>query len=205
MFATAGSPEKCAACERLGAERAVNYKTEDFVAIIKSLTGGKGVDVILDMVAGDYVQREFSALADDGRLSIIAFLGGSKANLDLNDVLRRRLTVTGSTLRPRSVEFKTSIAVALREKVWPSIESGKIRPVIYRTFALEEASQAHALMESGAHIGKIMLDVEGRPPHDRYYIDAEAGSRSDTAAVPRPDRRICWKAIAGGGVRRRNR
>jgi len=160
VFATAGSPEKCAACERLGAERAVNYKTEDFVAIIKSLTGGKGVDVILDMVAGDYVQREFSALADDGRLSIIAFLGGSKANLDLNDVLRRRLTVTGSTLRPRSVEFKTSIAVALREKVWPSIETGKIRPVIYRTFALEEASQAHALMESGAHIGKIMLDVD---------------------------------------------
>jgi NADPH2:quinone reductase len=159
VFATAGSAEKCTACEKLGAERAVNYRTEDFVATIKSLTGGKGVDVVLDMVAGDYVQREFSALADDGRLSIIAFLGGSKANLDLNDVLRRRLTVTGSTLRPRSVEFKTSIAVALLEKVWPSIEAGKIQPVIYRSFPLEEAPQAHALMESGAHIGKIMLDV----------------------------------------------
>jgi NADPH2:quinone reductase len=160
VFATAGSAEKCAACEKLGAERAINYKTEDFVATIKSLTGGKGVDVILDMVAGDYVQREFSALADDGRLSIIAFLGGSKANLDLNDVLRRRLTVTGSTLRPRSIEFKTSIAMALREKVWPLIETGKIQPVIYRTFTLEEAPRAHALMESGAHIGKIMLDVD---------------------------------------------
>ena len=162
VFATAGSAEKCAACEKLGAERAINYKAEDFVAVIKSLTGGKGVDVILDMVAGAYVQRELSALADDGRLSIIAFLGGSKTNLDLNDVLRRRLTITGSTLRPRSVEFKASIATALHEKIWPLIEAGSIRPVIYRTFSLEQAPEAHALMESGAHIGKLLLDVNGQ-------------------------------------------
>ena len=158
VFATAGSPEKCAACEKLGAERGINYRTEDFVAVVKSLTGGKGVDVILDMVAGDYVQRELSALADDGRLSIIAFLGGAKANLDLNDLLRRRLTVTGSTLRPRSVAFKSAMAAALREKIWPLIEAGRIRPVIYQTFSLQDVPKAHALMESSAHIGKLVLE-----------------------------------------------
>ena len=159
VFATAGSAEKCAACERLGAERAIDYKTEDFVAIVKSLTAGKGVDVILDMVAGDYVQRELSALADDGRLSLIAFLGGAKVNLDLNDVLRRRLTITGSTLRPRSVEFKNAAATALRNTIWPLLEAGRIRPVIYRTFPLARVPEAHTLMESSAHIGKLVLDV----------------------------------------------
>ena len=159
VFVTAGTAEKCAECEKLGATRAINYRTEDFVAIVKQLTGGHGVDVILDMVGGDYVPRELACLAIDGRLSLIAFLGGSKTSLDLGDILRRRLTITGSTLRPRPVEFKATVARALREKVWPLIEAGKIRPVIYRTFALEEAAAAHSLMESSEHVGKIMLNV----------------------------------------------
>jgi NADPH2:quinone reductase len=160
VFATAGSAEKCAACARLGADRAINYKTEDFAAIAKDATGGRGVDVILDMVAGDYVDRELKCLADDGRIVLIAFLGGSKATLNLNDLLRRRLTLTGSTLRPRPVEFKAAIANQLREKIWPLIEAGKIKPVIYKTFPLAEAAKAHELMESGAHIGKIVLTVD---------------------------------------------
>ena len=159
VFVTAGTVEKCAACEKLGATRAINYRNEDFVAVIKQLTGGRGVDVILDMVGGDYVPRELSCLADDGRLSLIAFLGGTKTSLDMTDILRRRLTITGSTLRPRPVEVKATIARALREKVWPLIEAGKIRPVIYRTFGLEEAAAAHALMESSEHVGKILLSV----------------------------------------------
>lgn len=159
VFVTAGTAEKCAQCEKLGATRAINYRTEDFVAIIKDLTAGRGVDVILDMVGGDYVPRELACLADDGRLSLIAFLGGSKTSLDMTDILRRRLTITGSTLRPRPIEVKAGIARALREKVWPLIESGKIRPVIYRTFALDDAAAAHALMESSEHVGKIMLRV----------------------------------------------
>lgn len=159
VFATAGSTEKCAACVRLGADRAVNYKTEDFVAVVKEATGGRGVDVILDMVAGDYVDRELKCLADDGRIVLIAFLGGSRATLNLNDLLRRRLTLTGSTLRPRPVEFKGAIAKNLREQVWPLIEAGKIKPVIYKTFPLADAAKAHELMESGAHIGKIVLTV----------------------------------------------
>jgi len=159
VFVTAGSADKCAACEKLGASRAINYRTEDFVAVVKELTGGKGVDVILDMVGGDYVPRELACLADDGRLSLIAFLGGTKATIDMTDILRRRLTVTGSTLRARSVEVKGAIAQVLKEKVWPLIDAGKIRPVIYRTFRLEEASAAHALMESSAHVGKIILEV----------------------------------------------
>ena len=159
VFVTAGTAEKCAACEKLGATRAINYRSEDFVAVIKKLTGGRGVDVILDMVGGDYVPRELAVLADDGRLSLIAFLGGTKTALDMTDILRRRLTITGSTLRPRPVEVKAAISRALREKVWPLIEAGKIRPVIYRTFALEEAAAAHALMESSEHVGKIMLRV----------------------------------------------
>jgi NADPH2:quinone reductase len=157
VFATAGNAAKCAACEKLGAERAINYRTEDFVEVVKQLTGGKGVDVILDMVGGDYVPRELKALATDGRVSIIAFLGGTRTTLDMSDILFRRLTITGSTLRPRSVEYKTRVADALREKVWPLIEAGSIRPVIFRTFPLSEASAAHTLMESGTHIGKIML------------------------------------------------
>jgi len=159
VFATAGTPEKCAACAKLGAERAINYRTEDFVEVVKSLTNGKGVDVILDMVAGDYVPREMKALADDGRIVLIAFLGGSKATLDLNEVLRRRLVLTGSTLRPRSVEFKAAIAGALREKVWPLLEAGTIKPVIHATFPLAQAAKAHAMLEAGEHIGKIVLTV----------------------------------------------
>ena len=159
VFVTAGSADKCAACEKLGASRAINYRTEDFVAVVKEVTGGKGVDVILDMVGGDYVPRELACLADDGRLSLIAFLGGTKAMIDMTDILRRRLTITGSTLRARSVEVKGAIAQVLKQKVWPLIEAGEIRPVIYRTFRLEEASAAHALMESSAHVGKIILEV----------------------------------------------
>lgn len=157
VFATAGSAEKCAACESLGAERAINYRTEDFAAVVKEATGGKGVDVILDMVAGEYVPREMKALADDGRVVLIATLGGSKATIDLMEVLRRRLHLTGSTLRPRSVEFKAGIARALREKVWPLFEAGRIKPIIHATFPLAEAARAHELMESGTHIGKIVL------------------------------------------------
>jgi len=159
VFATAGSADKCRACEELGAERAINYKDEDFAAVVKELTGGKGVDVVLDMVGGDYVAREVSCLADDGRIVVIALLGGAKANVDLGQVLRRRLTITGSTLRPRPVAFKAQIARELRERVWPLLAAGTIKPVIYKTFALEEAGAAHALMESSAHVGKIMLDL----------------------------------------------
>ena len=159
VFVTAGTAEKCAQCEKIGATRAINYRNEDFVAVIKELTGGRGVDVILDMVGGDYVPRELASLADDGRLSLIAFMGGTKSSLDMTDILRRRLTITGSTLRPRPVEVKAAIARALREKVWPLIEAGKIRPVIYRTFGLEEAAAAHALMESSEHVGKILLSL----------------------------------------------
>ncbi len=160
VFATAGSPQKCAACEELGADRAINYKTEDFVAVVKESTGGRGVDVILDMVGGEYVDRELKCLADDGRIVIIAMLGGARSTVNLNEILRRRLVLTGSTLRPRPVEFKGAIARSLREKVWPHIESGRIKPVVFRIFPLEEAAQAHALMESGAHIGKIVLNVD---------------------------------------------
>jgi len=160
VFATAGSDDKCRAVEALGAERGINYRSEDFVAVVKELTGGKGVDVILDMVAGDYVPREINCLADDGRLAIIALLGGAKANLDLGQVLRRRLTVTGSTLRPRPVAFKAAIARQLRERVWPLFAEGKIKPVIHRIFPLEEAAAAHALMESSTHVGKIVLLVK---------------------------------------------
>jgi NADPH2:quinone reductase len=161
VFATAGSADKCRACEDLGAERAIDYKTEDFAAVVKELTNGKGVDVVLDMVGGDYVAREIGCLADDGRIVIIALLGGAKANVDLGQVLRRRLTITGSTLRPRPVAFKAQIARELRERVWPLLEAGTIKPVIYQTFPLEEAASAHTLMESSAHVGKIMLNVAG--------------------------------------------
>lgn len=160
VFATAGSDEKCRACEELGAVRAINYKTEDFVEVVKEATNRKGVDVILDMVAGDYIQRQLSCLADDGRLVFIAMLGGGKAMVNFGPVLLRRLTITGSTLRPRPVEFKAAIAAKLRERVWPLIEAGKIKPVIYKTFPLDHAAEAHALMESSTHIGKIMLQVQ---------------------------------------------
>jgi len=156
VFATAGSDQKCRACEALGA-RAINYKTEDFVERVRSFTAGRGVDVILDMVAGDYVARELDALAEGGRLVLIATLGGSGATIDFGKVLRRRLTVTGSTLRPRPVAFKAAIARRLHEVVWPLIEAGKVRPVIHEVFPAAEAAKAHALMESGAHIGKLVL------------------------------------------------
>jgi NADPH2:quinone reductase len=159
VFATAGSDDKCAACEKLGAEKAINYKTQDFVEEIKKLTNGKGVDVILDMVAGDYIPREVKCLADDGRLVLIAFLRGFQADMDFKDVLMRRLTITGSTLRPRPIAFKGAIAQNLREKVWPLIEAGKIKPVMHSQFPLSDAAKAHALMESSEHIGKIVLMV----------------------------------------------
>jgi NADPH2:quinone reductase len=158
VFATAGSDDKCRACEQLGAERGINYKTEDFVEVLKSLTNDRGVDVILDMVAGSYVPRELTALADGGRIVLIATLGGAKAELNLPEIMRRRLTVTGSTLRPRPVEFKAKIAAQLKEKVWPHIEDGHIKPVIYKVFPAAQAAEAHALMESSTHVGKIMLD-----------------------------------------------
>jgi NADPH2:quinone reductase len=159
VFATAGSDDKCRTCESLGAERCVNYKTADFVEVVKSLTDGRGVDVILDMVGGDYVPRELELLADDGRLVFIAFLRGPKSNFDINRVMRHRLTITGSTLRPRSAEFKAAIAQSLRQKIWPLIERERIRAVVHATFPLAEAARAHALMESGQHIGKIVLTV----------------------------------------------
>ena len=159
VFATAGSDEKCAACVRLGAERAINYRTQDFEKEILAATGGRGVDVILDMVGGDYVPKELKCLADDGRLVFIAFLRGPKTELDINALMRRRLTVTGSTLRPRTVEFKGYLAQNLREKIWPLIEAGKIKPEIFKTFPLEQAAEAHRLMESSQHIGKLVLTL----------------------------------------------
>ncbi|NDU86425.1 MAG: NAD(P)H-quinone oxidoreductase [Ferrovum sp.] len=160
VFATAGSAEKCAACESLGAERAINYTTEDFVEVIRAQTHGCGVDVILDMVGGDYIPREMKALAEDGRLVLIAFLRGSKGQVDLADMMRRRLTLTGSTLRARGVDFKAEVARKLHEKVWPLLETGKIKPVIHAQFPLHQASLAHELMESSTHIGKIVLTVD---------------------------------------------
>ncbi len=156
VFATAGSAEKCAACERLGAQ-AINYRTEDFAEVVKQATDGRGVDVILDMVGGDYVARELGLLAPDGRLILLAFLGGAQATLNLSDIVFRRLIVTGSALRPRTIAFKAELARGLRETVWPLIEQGAIRPVIHATFPLEQAVNAHMLMESGQHIGKIVL------------------------------------------------
>ncbi len=157
VIVTAGSDEKCAACIALGADHAINYKDTDFVEEVKKLTNGRGVNVILDMVAGSYVAREIECMAEDGRLVIIAVQGGIKAEFNAGLVLRKRLTITGSTLRPRSIEFKTRIAKALREKVWPLLESGAIKPVIHSTFAAGDAAKAHTLMESNQHIGKIVL------------------------------------------------
>ena len=164
VIATAGSDEKCAACLALGADHAINYKTADFSAEAKRLAGGKGVNVILDMVAGSYVAREVECLAEDGRLVIIAVQGGVKAEFNAGMVLRKRLSITGSTLRPRPIAFKTAIAQSLRAKVWPLLESGSIKPVIYKTFPADAAAQAHALMESNQHIGKIILTWSGEKP-----------------------------------------
>ncbi|MGB4859375.1 MAG: NAD(P)H-quinone oxidoreductase [Dokdonella sp.] len=157
VFATAGSAEKCAACEKLGAH-GINYHEQDFVEEVKKHTDGRGVDVILDMVAGDYVPREIDLLADDGRLVFIATLGGKQADIDVSQIMRRRLTLTGSTLRARSVAFKADLAKKLHEHVWPLMESGRAKPIIYKTFPARDAAKAHALMESSEHIGKIMLE-----------------------------------------------
>lgn len=157
VIVTAGTDEKCAACVALGADHAINYKTSDFVEEAKKLTAGKGVDVVLDMVAGSYLSREVECMAEDGRIAIIAVQGGVKAEVNAGLVLRKRLTITGSTLRPRSLAFKTGLAKALKDKVWPLIASGAIKPVIHSTFAAGEAAKAHALMESNQHVGKIVL------------------------------------------------
>lgn len=157
VIVTAGSDDKCAACVALGADHAINYRTADFSAEVMRLTAGQGAHVVLDMVAGDYVARELACLADDGRLVIIAVQGGIKAEFNAGEVLRRRLTITGSTLRPRPVAFKAAIAAALRERVWPLIEQGRIKPVIERVFEAADAVSAHTLMESSQHVGKIAL------------------------------------------------
>ncbi len=158
VLVTAGSDKKVAACVALGADVGINYKTQDFVAEVKAATGGRGADVVLDMVAGDYVAREIQCVADDGRIVIIAVQGGVQSGFNAGELLRRRLLITGSTLRPRPVAFKAAIAKALRQHVWPLIEAGRIKPVIHSVFPAAQAAQAHALMESGEHIGKIVLD-----------------------------------------------
>lgn len=157
VIVTAGSDAKCSACLSMGAHHAINYKAQDFVSEVQRITAGKGVDVVLDMVGGDYVAREVECLAEDGRIVIIAVQGGIQSGFNAGLVLRRRLTITGSTLRPRPVAFKGAIARALRERVWPLLASGAIKPVIHSTFAAADAAQSHVLMESGQHIGKIVL------------------------------------------------
>ncbi len=158
VVVTAGSDEKCAACVALGADHAVNYKTQDFVAETKRLTGGRGADVVLDMVAGDYLGREVECTADDGRIAVIAVQGGTKSAIDSGLLLRKRITVSGSTLRPRSVAYKTQLAQALRAKAWPWLEKGLVKPVIHQVFPAAKAAEAHALMESSTHVGKIVLN-----------------------------------------------
>jgi NADPH2:quinone reductase len=157
VIATAGSADKCQASLKIGANAAINYKEQDFVDEVKRLTDGRGADVVLDMVAGDYVAREVKCLADDGRIVIIAVQGGVKSEFNAGEVLRRRLTITGSTLRPRPEAFKAAIASALRKQVWPLLEAGTIKPIVHKVFDAADAAQAHALMESGSHVGKIML------------------------------------------------
>ncbi len=159
VFVTAGTDEKCQACRDLGAEVAINYRTEDFQAVVKERSEGRGVDVILDMVGGDYIQRNIDSLAPNGRIVFIAFLKGIKAEVNFLPVMLKRLTITGATLRVRSIEEKAGIAKSLRRSIWPQIEAGRIKPVIHATFPLAQASEAHRLMESGVHIGKIVLEV----------------------------------------------
>ncbi|HPO20579.1 MAG TPA: NAD(P)H-quinone oxidoreductase [Rubrivivax sp.] len=158
VIVTAGSDDKCAACVQQGADHAVNYRTQDFAAEVQRFTRGRGVDVVLDMVGGGYIAREVECLAEDGRLALIAVQGGTQAALDAGALLRKRLSIIGSTLRPRSIAYKTAIARELRERVWPLIEAGRVRPVIHTVFAAAQAAQAHALMESSVHVGKIVLD-----------------------------------------------
>ena len=159
VFATAGSAEKCSKCRELGASVAIDYKTEDFVKVIERETGGKGVDVILDMVGGDYINRNLQCLAVEGRMVHISFLKGTKAEINLSSLMVKRQTITGSTLRPQSVAQKGAIAKAVEEKVWPLVAAGEVRPQIHATFPLEQAAEAHRLMESSAHVGKIMLTL----------------------------------------------
>jgi NADPH:quinone reductase-like Zn-dependent oxidoreductase len=159
VYATAGSPEKCDFCRSLGADVAIDYRSQNFAEEVKRLTHGKGVDVILDMVGGPYIARNISLLAIEGRLVQIAFLQSSKVDIDFMPVMLRRLTITGSTLRPRSIALKAKIADALRQNVWPLLEKGAVRPVVHATFPLEQAREAHELMESSAHLGKIMLEI----------------------------------------------
>jgi NADPH2:quinone reductase len=157
VFATAGSAAKCAACERLGAERAINYREEDFAAVVRELTAGRGVDVVLDMVGGDYFARNIDVLATEGRLVEIATLHGARAELNLQTIMQRRLTITGSTLRARPVADKGAIAAAVRQQVWPLIESGQVKSIVHATFPLRDAAEAHRVMEAGTHIGKLVL------------------------------------------------
>ncbi|MFO7305008.1 MAG: NAD(P)H-quinone oxidoreductase [Gammaproteobacteria bacterium] len=159
VFTTAGTEEKCRFCERLGAARAINYRREDFVEAIATLTQGRGVDVVLDMVGGSYLQRNLRVLAEEGRLVVIATQGGTLGELDVLRLMRHRLTVTGSTLRNRSTEFKDQVRRAVQERMWPMIESGKIKPIVDRVFSLSDAAAAHAYMESGVHKGKILLQI----------------------------------------------
>src|SRR5471032_1400783 len=157
VIATAGSADKCHRCVEIGADHAINYRTEDFSARALEITGGKGVDVVLDMVAGDYVAREVSCLAEDGRIVLIAVQGGTRSQVDAGLVLRKRLTITGSTLRPRPVAFKAAIAASLRDKVWPLLAARQVQPVIQEVFPADQAARAHAAMEEGHHVGKLML------------------------------------------------
>lgn len=161
VFATAGSPEKCEACEKLGAKRAIDYRKEDFVEVVKAETGGRGANLILDMVGGPYIARNYSAAAVDGRIVQIAFLMGSKAEIDFTRLMLKRLTHTGSTLRPQSIEDKARMANALSDKVWPLLESGAVAPLVHATFPLAEAAAAHRMMEESNHIGKIILTLKG--------------------------------------------
>ncbi len=157
VIVTAGSDDKCAACLALGADHAINYRSQDFAAEVKRLTGGLGANVVLDMVAGDYLGREVACMADDGRLAVIAVQGGAASQIDAGLLLRKRLSITGSTLRPRSVAYKSTLAQALRSTVWPLIEAGRVKPVIHQVFAAAQAADAHRLMESSTHVGKIVL------------------------------------------------
>ena len=157
VIVTAGSDEKCAACVAIGADHAINYRTQDFATEVKRITGGKGANVILDMVAGEYLGRELACAAEDGRIAVIAVQGGTASQIDAGLLLRKRLQITGSTLRPRTVAYKTAIALELKAKAWPLIEAGRVKPVIHQVFAADKASEAHALMESSTHVGKIVL------------------------------------------------
>jgi NADPH2:quinone reductase len=157
VIVTAGSDDKFAACLALGADHSINYRTQDFVVEVKALTHGRGDDVILDMVAGDYIGRELQCVADDGRIAVIAVQGGAASQIDASLLLRKRIALTGSTLRPRSIAYKTRLAQALRQRVWPLIEQGAVQPVIHRVFDAADAAQAHSLMESSTHVGKIVL------------------------------------------------